>query len=58
MKQSDALKQLRTFDQKGRYVYTARDLAKVFSEDSWRALRATVQRLTAEGILERPVKGV
>jgi predicted transcriptional regulator of viral defense system len=58
MKQSDALKQLRALDQKGRYVYTARDLAKVFSEDSSRALRATVQRLTAEGILERPAKGV
>lgn len=59
MKQSDAIAKLDAFDRRfGRYVYAARDLAKVLHGDSKRAHTATVARLVKEGILESPTKGV
>lgn len=60
MKQSEAIKRLAEFDQRGRYVFAARDMAKVFPEDSPpRGGRdATLKRLVTDGILERPSKGV
>ncbi|MGX1201143.1 type IV toxin-antitoxin system AbiEi family antitoxin [Marinobacter sp. MBR-105] len=58
MKQSEAIKRLAEFDQRGRYVFAARDMAKVFPEDSPRGRDATLKRLVTDGILERPSKGV
>jgi|TARA_Y100001973_G_C5148226_1_gene306620 predicted transcriptional regulator of viral defense system len=58
MKQTDAIKKLDSFDRRGRFVYAARDLAKVLHGDTPRAHDATVNRLVKEGILQRPVKGV
>lgn len=58
MRQVDAIKRLAEFDQKGRYVFAARDMAKVFPEDSPRSREATLKRLVASGILERPAKGI
>lgn len=58
MKQSEAIQRLNDYDRKGRYVFTAGDLAKVFHEDTPRAREATLNRLVASGVLERPAKGV
>ncbi|WP_447927951.1 type IV toxin-antitoxin system AbiEi family antitoxin [Vreelandella sp. EE27] len=58
MKQSETLKCLAAFDQRGRYVFSTRDMTKVFPGESARALEATVKRLVEAGILERPSKGV
>ena len=58
MKQTEAIKCLTQFDKKGRYVFTANDLANVFPGETDRALQASLQRLSSAGILERPVKGV
>ncbi|ONF42573.1 hypothetical protein BTO32_15310 [Marinobacter lutaoensis] len=58
MKQSEAIKRLAMFDQAGRYVFAARDMAKVFPEDTARSRDATLKRLVDGGILERPTKGV
>lgn len=58
MKQSEAIKRLAEFDQRGRYIFAARDMSKVFPEDTPRGREATLKRLVNEGILERPSKGV
>lgn len=58
MKQTDAIKRLMNFDRSGRYVFSARDMAKVLHEDAPAAREATIRRLVTEGILERPTKGV
>lgn len=58
VKQSDAIKRLAAFDFKGRYVYSSKDMPKLFSEESERSRQATINRLVSSGILERPSKGV
>lgn len=58
MRQSESIKRLADFDQHGRYVFAAKDMAKVFPEDSPRSREATLKRLVRDGILERPAKGV
>ncbi|MCB8888153.1 type IV toxin-antitoxin system AbiEi family antitoxin [Vreelandella malpeensis] len=58
MKQSEAVKRLSHFDQQGRYVFSTRDMARVFSGESSRSREATLKRLSEAGILERPSKGV
>lgn len=58
MRQSEAIKRLAEFDQRGRYVFASQDMAKVFPEDSRRSREATLKRLVNNGILERPSKGV
>ncbi|PAU79804.1 hypothetical protein CK501_11420 [Halovibrio salipaludis] len=58
MKQSDAIRRLNEYDRKGRYVFTAGDMGRVFHEDTPRGRQATLARLVASGILERPAKGV
>ncbi|HET8801599.1 MAG TPA: hypothetical protein VFN01_10475 [Marinobacter sp.] len=58
MKQSDAIKRLAAFDLKGRYVYSSKDMPKLFPDESERSRQATVARLVSSGILERPSKGV
>lgn len=58
MNQSTALKRLNDWARQGRYVFTGADLAKLFHEDGLRALKATLGRLAAAGLLERPVRGV
>jgi predicted transcriptional regulator of viral defense system len=55
---SDAVQRLAEFDREGRYVFSSRDMAKVFLDDTPRAREATLNRLVARGILERPSKGV
>lgn len=58
MDQSTAIKRFSQWDRQGRFVYTRADLAKLFHEDSPRALKDGLQRLVAEGLLERPARGV
>lgn len=58
MKQSDAIKCLAAFDLRGRYVYSSKDIPKLFPEESERSRQATLNRLVGSSILERPSKGV
>ena len=58
MDQATALKRLSQWDRQGRIVFTRADLAKLFHEDSARALKDGLRRLVAEGLLARPARGV
>lgn len=58
MNQNIAYRRLTAWSKRGRYVFTRSDLAKIFHEDSPRALKAGLDRLVAKGMLERPVRGV
>lgn len=58
MDQATALKRLSQWERHGRFVFTRADLAKLFHEDSPRALKDGLRRLVAEGLLERPARGV
>lgn len=58
MDQATALKRFSQWDRQGRFVFTLADLAKLFHEDSARALKDGLRRLVAEGLLERPARGV
>ncbi|WP_394172377.1 type IV toxin-antitoxin system AbiEi family antitoxin [Thalassotalea litorea] len=58
MKQALAIRRLNELDLQGRYVFLHRDLAKVFHEDSPRALNDSLARLVKTGVLERPARGV
>lgn len=58
MKTVEAINVLSTWDQKGRYVFLKRDLAKLFHEDSPKTFTEGLQRLVKGGILERVCKGV
>jgi hypothetical protein len=52
MDQATALKRLSQWDRHGRFVFTRADLAKLFHEDSPRALKDGLRRLVAGGLLE------
>ena len=58
MNQTNAIQRLTAYDRKGRHVFTKGDLAKVFHEDSERALDAGLNRLVRQGILARAVNGI
>lgn len=58
MEEFTAIKRLSDWDRQGRFVFTGADLAKIFHEDSPRALKDGLRRLVRRGILERPVRGV
>ncbi|MDZ7783954.1 MAG: type IV toxin-antitoxin system AbiEi family antitoxin domain-containing protein [Halioglobus sp.] len=58
MDRATALKRFSQWDRQGRFVFTRADLAKLFHEDSARALKEGLRRLVAEGLLERPARGV
>ena len=58
MKHSIALKRLNHWDNNDRFVFNSADLAKIFHEDSPRALKAGLKRLVDGEVLLRPVRGV
>lgn len=58
MKKIDAIKSLRTLDQRGVYVFTRNDLAKMFPDEQEKALEKSLQRLVSDGLLQRVAKGV
>ena len=58
MNQTNAIQRLMAYAREGRHVFTKRDLAKVFPEDSVRALDAGLNRLVRNGILVRAANGI
>ncbi len=58
MKTSSAIHLLQKRDQSGFFVYSTTDFSVLFSEDSARARKATLQRLVKSGILEHVSKGI
>jgi predicted transcriptional regulator of viral defense system len=58
MKTTEAIHKLQMQDQRGYYVYSTNDFQVLFSQDSARALKATLQRLVNTGMLERVSKGI
>ena len=55
---ASALAALHAFDVKGRYVYTSKDLERIFSDDTQHAFQAGLKRLVKNGILQRAARGV
>jgi predicted transcriptional regulator of viral defense system len=58
MKTSDAIKELELLDKQDRFVYSKRDLAKVFRSSANYTLVRTISRLERDGILKRVYYGV
>ena len=58
MRQIEAIRQVMQLDTQGIHVFTKKDLAKVFREDSAHALDASLVRLVNNGVLSRVAKGV
>lgn len=58
MRQKTAIQRLTEFDEQGRYVFTVRDLEKIFPEDSKRSFQTGLARLAKQGILQHAAHGV
>lgn len=58
MDRQTALRELSAWDQKGRYVFTLHDLAKLFPDDNPKTLQEGVNRLVRAGLLQRACRGV
>jgi len=58
MDMSTAIQRLTQLDQAGRYVFSHRDLEKVFPEDSPPTLHSGLNRLVKQDILVRAARGV
>ena len=58
MQQADAIQALAGYDRRGRYVFTRRELAKLFPDDRPRAFAAGLRRLVDSGVLLRASRGV
>lgn len=53
-----AMTKLDDFDNRGLYVFTKRDLRRLFFEDSDTGFKQGIARLVKKGFLEQPTKGV
>jgi len=58
MNKSNALKVFYEWDNVGRYIFTLRDISKLFPDDKPKTLQASVNRFVKDGILKRAAKGV
>ncbi len=58
MKKSHATEVLRHWDSKGRYVFTRRELARLFPSDGPRTFGEGLNRLVKSGLLVRACRGV
>ena len=58
MQLAEAARQLAYHDQQGQYIFTQQGLAKIFAQDSARALRAGLARLVQQSMLLRVTRGV
>lgn len=58
MNRIEAHRLLGWWDQKGRFVFSAQDLAKLFHTDKPKAFRAGLNRLVRDGMLIRAGRGV
>ena len=58
MNQRDAIETLRLWDGRGRHVFTRRQLARLFANDSSKAFAAGLGRLVRAGLLVHACRGV
>lgn len=58
MNQYIARQRLDAWDAQGRSVFTHRDLAKIFHEDSGKTLQEGINRLHKHGVLQRVSRGI
>lgn len=58
MDKATAIRRFSDWDERGRYVYTLRDLGRIFPEDSPKTLKEGVARLVRAGLLQRACRGV
>ncbi|MGL4860068.1 MAG: type IV toxin-antitoxin system AbiEi family antitoxin [Enterobacteriaceae bacterium] len=58
MNQTIAIQRLTQLNQQGRYVFSHRDLEKIFPEDNAKTFNAGLARLVEKQILERVARGV
>ena len=58
MNQATAIQRLNHMDKQSRYVFNRRDLEKLFPEDNANTFHAGLNRLVAQNILQRAVRGV
>lgn len=58
MHQATAIHRFAQLDKAKRYIFTIRELEKIFSEDSAASLHAGLDRLVKQEILERVARGV
>ncbi len=58
MTKQQAFKALRVLEQRGVYVLAKRDLEKLFPDEQEKTFQKSLQRLVADGILERVAKGI
>lgn len=58
MDKTTAIKRFTDWGVRGRYVYTLRDLRRIFPEDSAKTLKEGLARLVRAGMLQRVCRGV
>ena len=58
MTRNELRDRLNAWDDRGRYVWTQRDLAMLFSGDSSKALEMSLRRFVGDGTLKRACRGV
>lgn len=58
MDKQTAIRVLTEWDAAGRSVFTLRDLAKLFPDDSPKTLQEAIRRLVRSGLLQRACRGV
>lgn len=58
MNKETAIKRFTEWDSRGRYVFTVRDLAHIFSEDGPKTFKEGLARLVRAGLLQRVCRGV
>lgn len=58
MNKLTAIQQLRTFDQKGFFVFSKHDMRKLFPADKPKTLEEGLSRLVKTGLLIRACRGV
>lgn len=58
MKQIELIRKLAELDRHGIYVFARRDVEKLFPEEPDKAMEKSLQRMVAEGLLQRVAKGL
>ena len=58
MTRNELLNCLTTWDDRGRYVWTQRDLAMLFPQDSSKSMEMSLRRFVRDGTLQRACRGV
>ena len=58
MNKEHAINVLREQDRQGKYIFTNRDISKLFPEDSFKTFNEGLKRLVKSGILKRACRDV